>query len=126
MNFFSYPIVWLPSLLAAIGVGLLAHTGVDALHELFQRGLRRRLTLAVRLATRSAQTESRLLSEAELYGLPHNLAPVAIGAVPSSGPNARPIGAAAHGPVAPRGRRGVSQRTMCSGHPSQRRLRRDQ
>ena len=80
MNFFSYPIIWLPSLLAAIGIGLLAHTGVDALHELFQRGLRRRLTLAVRLATRSAQTESRLPSEAELYGLPHNLAPTMIGA----------------------------------------------
>jgi tight adherence protein C len=80
MSFFSYPIVWLPSLLAAIGVGLLAHTGLDALHELFQRGLRRRLALAVMHATRSARTESCLPSEAELYGLPHNLVPAMIGA----------------------------------------------
>jgi hypothetical protein len=74
-------IIAIPPILTAFGVGLLSHTLLSGLHDLFQHGLRRRLTLAVLSATRSAQTgESRLPGEAELHGLPRNLTLWMIGA----------------------------------------------
>ncbi len=74
-------IMAIPPVLTAFGVGLLIHTLLSGLHDLFQHGLRRRLTLAVLSATRSAQTgESRLPGEAELHGLPRNLTLWMIGA----------------------------------------------
>ncbi len=68
-------IVVVPPVLTAVGVGLLIHSLFSGLSDLYLRGLRRRLTLAVMHATRSAKaaSTSRLPDEAELYGLPRNL-----------------------------------------------------
>lgn len=65
----------IPPVLTAVSVGLLIHASLSGLSELYQRGLRRRLTLAVRHVTRPASADSaaRLPGEAELYGLPRNL-----------------------------------------------------
>ena len=66
---------WLPPILTALSVGLLIHALLNSAADLYQRGLRRRLRLAVRLATRSINSETHLPSEAEVYGLPGNLTP---------------------------------------------------
>ena len=74
----------IPPILTAFGVALLIHSLLTGLFDLYTRGRlgarRRRLTLAVMRATRSAQAESRLPGEAELYGLPPNLTLWMIGA----------------------------------------------
>src|SRR3972149_2415689 len=74
----------IPPVLTAFGVGLLIHSLLTGLFDLYTRvrlgARRRRLTRAVMRATRSAQDESRLPGEAELYGLPPNLTLWMIGA----------------------------------------------
>ncbi len=51
---------WLPPILTALSVGLLSHALLNSAADLYQRGLKRRLRLAVRLATRAANTETHL------------------------------------------------------------------
>jgi hypothetical protein len=65
--------VSLPAILTMIGVGLLTSVGLESLDTLLQRGLRRRLTLAVKRVTRTTSTTNTLPNEAAVYGLPENL-----------------------------------------------------
>jgi Flp pilus assembly protein TadB len=70
-------LLWVPPLLGAIGVGILAHTTLAGLNDVLRLGLghRRRVRSAIERVLRRDEDEPSLPSEEELYGLPRNLAP---------------------------------------------------
>jgi len=81
MNNFQFSLInWLPPILTALSVGLLIHALTSSVVDLYQRGLKRRLRLAVRLATRSTTNVTHLPGEAEVYGLPRTSLPALMGA----------------------------------------------
>lgn len=67
--------LFVPALLAAVGVGLLAHVILNTVVALFRLGLQRRRRSLALLAMSRSVSEPPSPSEEELYGLPRNLIP---------------------------------------------------
>ena len=73
-------LVFVPPVLTTLGVGVLIYIVLTSLFDFYQRGLRRRLRRAVWLVTRTpTETEVRLPTEDEVYGLPERIALWVIG-----------------------------------------------
>jgi len=68
-------VLWIPAVLAALGVGLLTWTALSSLADLARAGLGRRRRAVRRLLQSREQDDAGALSEAELYGLPRSLLP---------------------------------------------------